>query len=353
MYKPSDEKKDYHCPRCRAQWTQLEVLDRISMIGDFLCHRCDGVLERDDISAADVAGHERQSKLMAQLEKLLKLMPLIDSQVIPNNNFETAFSNAIPVERNEAINPIRKTEPLELGRGLPTAVKGMTQTAQAPLEISLTTTSERTAVEQAAEAKRKAEVAAQNILPVWHTASTVTGEVTALGNRERERLASGSAPSALKDEEEEKKDGNVLNDELAAYYAQMQQEKEKEAKEDRDADADSDSEDGFEDVDLGASGAATPSSSVSTGAGGSKAPSFSINGSQKRKIESESESSAPGTGVSTPAASGTAADDVVTSAAKRVKLEAPRTGIPAGNEGSEKLEKDSDEDEEAEFEDAL
>ena len=353
MYKPSDEKKDYHCPRCRAQWTQLEVLDRISMTGDFLCHRCDGVLERDDISAADMAGHERQSKLMAQLEKLLKLMPLIDSQMIPNNNFETAFSNAIPVERNEAINPTRKMEPLEVGKGLPTAVKGMTQTAQAPLEISLTTTSERTAAEQAAEVKRKAEVAAQNILPVWHTASTVTGEATALGNRERERLASGSAASVLKNEEEEKKDGNVLNDELAAYYAQMQQEKEKEAREDRDADADSESEDEFEDVGIGASGAATPSSSVSAGMNGSKAPSLSMNGSQKHKLESESGSSAPGTGMSTPAASGTAADDVAMSAAKRVKLEDPRNGIPVGKESPEKPEKDSDEDEEAEFEDAL
>ena len=266
MYKPNEEKKDYHCPRCNSQWTQLEVLDKIGITGEFLCHRCDGILERDDVSAADMAGHERQSKLMAQLEKLLKLMPQIDSQTIPNNDFETAFSHAVPVIRDEGINPVRKTEPLDARKGPPTAVKGVAQAPAAPLEINLTTSSEKTAAEQAAEAKRKAEVAAQNMLPVWHTASTVTGETTALGNKERERLASGINLATLSQEDpDDKKEGTVLNDELEAYYAQIAQEKEKEAREDASSDSEADDdeegeEEEFEDVGIGASSAATPSS---------------------------------------------------------------------------------------------
>lgn len=355
LYKPSQEKKDYHCPRCRAQWTQLEVLDRVSSRGEFLCHRCDAILERDDVSAADMAGHERQSKLYAQLEPFLTLMPQIDAQTIPQNDFESAYALAVPIIRNEEINPVRKTEPVDPTRPSSAAVKGMVQTPAAPLEVSLTTTSERAAADRLA-AQRKADLAAQNALPVWHTNSTVTGETTALGNKERERLNAGlGAPvEPTKEEPDEKKETNVLNHELEAYYAQMAQEKEKEAQEDREADSTEEDDDEFEDVGIGASEVATPSSGVSAAVNGSKPP--SANGTLKRsfddgapsvKRESESESSAPGTSFSTPAASGTIAEEGGASPAKRIKLD-------PGVNGEEVvvIDNDSDEDE-VEFEDAL
>ena len=354
LYKPSEERKDYFCPRCNAQWTSLEVLDNVGPAG-FLCHRCDGVLEeRDDRTAGEIGGHEKQSKLASQLEGLLKMLRDIDSEVIPDNDFETAFSHAVPVQRNEYINPIRPTAPVESGRNPPTAVKGITQVAVAPLEISLTTSSEKTAAEQAAEAQRKAEIAAQNALPVWHTNSTVTGETTNLGNKERERQANGGALGALKDEEDEKKEGNVLNDELAAYYAQMLQEKEKEAREDREADESSgdDEDDEFEDVGVMASGLATPSSSTSAAVNGTRPG--PANGALKPH-NSESGSSAFGTGISTPAGSGAVADEPGGPAdVKRVKLEDngavlhETTATP-----EERADNISDEDEDVDFEDAL
>ncbi|MCJ1245997.1 hypothetical protein MMC30_003201 [Trapelia coarctata] len=362
LYKPSQEKKDYHCPRCRAQWTQLEVLDKVSPRGEFLCHRCDAILERDDVSAADMAGHERQSKLYAQLEPFLKLMPQIDAQTILQNDFATAYSLAVPIIRNENINPVRKTEPVDPTRPSSAAVKGMIQAPAAPLEVSLTTASERAAADRNA-AQRKADLAAQNALPVWHTNSTVTGETTALGNKERERLNAGfGAPlEPTKDEPDQKKESNVLNDELEMYYAQIAQERAKEAQEDREADSSEDPDDEFEDVEIGASGVATPSSGVSGAANGSKAP--STNGTLRRtfdagdlllKRESESESSAPGTSFSTPAASGTVADEGGASPAKRIKLDPGINGeeiIVIPDEG-DKGDNDSDEDE-VEFEDAL
>ena len=369
MYKPSEEKKDYHCPRCKAQWTQLEVLDRVGSQG-FLCHRCDGLLERDDRAAGDATGHEKQSKLMSQLETLLKLLQQIDSEDIPSNNFETAFSVAVPVKRNEDINPSRPTAPLDAGRAPPTAVKGITQTIIQPLEISVTTSSERTAAEQAAEARRKAEIAAQNVLPVWHTASTVTGERTDLGSKNHGALtnvAGGIASSLLKPEEEEKKGGNTMDDELTAYYAQMQKEKEKETRENREADEedegdDDDDEDEFEDVSFSAGPAVgTPSSSISTTVNGVKEG--LLNGKIKQEpVESESGSSAPVTGTSTPAGSQLFVvedEEGEGRAAKKVKVEGGANGelgvglgsgagVGAGAGG-----KDSDEDDEAEFEDAL
>ncbi|MCJ1473217.1 hypothetical protein MMC13_001868, partial [Lambiella insularis] len=355
LYKPSQEKKDYYCPRCRSQWTQLEVLGHMSAMGEFMCRRCDGILERDNVSAADMAGHERQSKLHAQLDPLLQIMPQIDAQNIPKNDFDSAFQHAVPIIRDESINPRPKTELIDQ-RGPPTAAKGQPSVAAAPLEVSLTTSSERLAIDRA-EAQRKADVAAQNALPVWHTASTVTGEVTALGNKERERLANRPGGLSPKKEEADSKiNGEGLHDELAAYYAQMAQEKVQQAQQDQDSEADDDDEDDeFEDVGIGgASGAATPSSSMSSATPGQRKPltNGAMNGNGKRvKAESESSGSAPGTNFSTPAGSGFMLEEteIEGSLAKKVKLE--HTG-PTGEPHAEKADNDSDEDE-VEFEDAL
>ena len=321
----------------------------------FLCHRCDGLLERDERSAGDSTGHEKQSKLMSQLETLLKLLQQIDSEDIPSNNFETAFAVMVPVKRNEDINPTRLTAPVDAGKAPPTAVKGIKQNEIQPLEISVTTSSERTAAEQAAEARRKAEIAAQNVLPVWHTAPTVTGERTDLGSKDREPLTSGvggGASSPLKAEEEEKKIVVNVDDELKAYYAQMEKEKEREAQKNREADEedeeeDEDDEEEFEDVGLGATG--TPSSSISASANFNGIKSVLTNGKIKQEpAESDSGSSALVTGTSTPAGSQLIIeDDDVGPATKKIKVE-PSMVNGVGPRGE-----DSDEDEEMEFEDAL
>lgn len=396
MYKPSEEKKDYFCPRCTARWTQLEVLDNVGPRG-FICHRCNGVLERDEESVGDKGGHEKQSRLMSQLEGMLKLLQQIDSEIIPNNDFDTAYSYAIPVQRNHFVNPIRPTVPIEPSRAPSSSVKGLTQSTTPHLEISLTTSSEKTAAEQAAAAQRKATIAAQNVLPVWHTNSTVSGETSTLGAKEaslkRDRDPNGSTaasntslllkPDATTDS---KKETTVLNDELAAYYAQMEQEKAREAKEDESSAADEEDDDDFEDVGLNpSSGLATPSSSAPTapipnGADTKAASTTTTIGGKRSRQESESgSSSAPVTGAATPADTGpVGASSAVVSgegaaavvvvgdgggeegeererAAKRVRGEGLEVGRGVGTGTGTGTEKDSDEDEEGEvdFEDAL
>ena len=326
LYKPSEEKKDYFCPQCKAQWTQLEVLDRVVPMG-FECHRCGGLLEREELNAGDATGHEKQSRLMSQLESLLGMLQQIDSEDIPNNDFETAISLSVPVPRDQGTGP-PKTTVVDNANGTPTAVKGMTQTTIIPLDVSVTAGSEKTAAEQAAEAQRKADIAAQNVLPAWHTHSTVTGESMVGQQKTSENQPNGNG---LTEEDEEKKDGsNVLNDELTAYYAQMAQEKEKEAREDREADESSgEEEDEFEDVGIVLSNVDTPSSSFA--------------GEPKAK-DSESGSSGPATGTSTPAGSVALVDGDIARAAKKVKFE--ENGVEDIKAG-----KDSDEDEEVEFED--
>lgn len=344
MYKSNDERKDYKCPRCASSWTELEVLDKMSPEGLFLCHRCDGLLERDDSAEGDSGGHEIQSKLMGQLEKLLKLLQQVDAAEIPQNDFESALLVAIPVKRNEEINPSRPRIATDIARSQPVTVKGVTQAA-APLEISLTTNSEKTAAEQAAEAKRKADIAAQNILPEWYTSSTITGARTAAGIAQQERMAGSTLLDSMKAEQDEKKATAVDHDELAAYYAQMAAEQEKQALEDRDESSGED-EDDFEDVGIDAN-ANTPSSSPSAAANGSK--STTLNGILKRQ-PSESGSSGPGTGAQTPAGSQLQVAEDAAPPAKKVRIEGEENGgkesqlVPADNV--------SDEDE-GDFEDAL
>lgn len=327
LYRPSEEKKDYFCPQCKAKWTQLEVLDKVGPMG-FECHRCGGLLEREELNPGDATGHEKQRRLMTQLEGLLRMLQQVDSEDIPNNDFETAISLSVPVPREQGTGP-PKTTVFDSAGGPPTAVKGMTQTTVVPLDVSVTAGSEKTAAEKAAEAQRKADIAAQNVLPAWHTHSTVTGESTV-----GQQKASDAQPNGndLAKEDEEKKGGStVLNDELTAYYAQMAQEKEKEAREDREADESSGDEedDEFEDVGLMPSNVDTPSSSLAA---------------ESKAKDGESGSSGVVTGTSTPAGSGALPDGDVVRAPKKVKFE--EHGIESNKAG-----KDSDEDDEIEFED--
>lgn len=348
MYKPSEERKDYYCLRCKAEYTTLEVLDSVGPVG-FICHRCGYNLEeRDDINAGTSTGHEKQSKLATQLERLLKLLQQIDSEDIPNNDFEAAFAVAVPVQRNELVNPTRATEPIKPGRGPPTAVKGVNANANLPLEISLTTTSEKTIAEQAAEVQSKAEIAKQNSLPVWHTKSTVTGESTALGLKQEELLNGGDAATTVQVQNSEKTVNNALNDELTEYYNQMLQEKANEAQKAKDEDESSDEEDEdeFEDVSIRPSENATPSSTLSTPANGIKNGGGSSQGSRKRERESESE--IPDKNISISLEKGEAPS------IKRLKMENPANGVGSnGPHVGDGGAGDSEEDEEDEFEDAL
>lgn len=253
LIRPTDERKDYFCPRCKSRWTQLEVLDYIGPEG-FYCHKCDGPLDRDDESIGDRGGHEMQSKLMKQLEPLLVLLPRIDGVVIPDNTFDIAYNARLPVQRNLLINPIATTVPVgSASDGLPTVVKG-TQVAVQRIEVDVTSNEEKSAAQQAAEAERKARVAEQNALPVWHTTSTVTGEHTTIGAKEQAARRQRDTLIALgSEEEEDKKTAEAeINDDVAEYYAQLarDQQKAKEAEEasDDDEDEDDDDEGEFEDV---------------------------------------------------------------------------------------------------------
>ncbi|KAI9796612.1 MAG: hypothetical protein M1833_006052 [Piccolia ochrophora] len=363
MIRPTEEKKDYFCPRCKSRWTQMEVLDNPGPFG-FDCHKCGAPLEHDDEVAGDRGGHEKQSKLMSQLDPLLNLLRQIDEVLIPDSTFESAFNAAIPVARNRTTNPIAATVPVYPdGTGPPTAVRGMAQNTIPKLEIDLTSSAEKSAAEQAAEARERARIAAQNALPDWHTHSTVSGEATALGTKEAvARQERDAAILEAKDEngkEESKKlNGAEMSDELADYYAQLardqelaaqkklqQEDEEDEEEEEDDDDGEFGSEaDEFEDVPAPSATNAPPPAG---GANGSSATNGAALMARTKSVESEFGSFSGSSAAATGTNSGTPVDGP--SPAKRVRIAEPT--LAAVDAKMKQEENGDDDDEDIEFED--
>lgn len=346
QYTPSEERKEYICLRCSAEWTELDVLSLVSDDGNFECQNCGAVLERTEdvkgVEGIDRTGHEKNSKLMAQLDKMLKLLKQIDSVEIPPNDFDTAWDHKVEVARNQQTNPIRAAIPVPPKPQ--DATRTTLKTDSAALEISLTSSAEKSAAEQEEEAKRKAAVEKQNALPVWHTHSTVNA------NNNDATIIKNEAGVPIKQDvdEDQKPSLDALDDKVAAYYAEMEREKALQAQQDASsAEEDSDDFDEFEDVNVsGPSGPGTPA----TGPAPTSAPTPGSVAGIKR--ENDTASSAAPSSVGTPS---TPLDEGP--AMKKVKTETGEPHIKPDPDVKQepdvnavKKEEESDEDDE-EFED--
>ncbi|KAI0834193.1 hypothetical protein F5Y06DRAFT_279637 [Hypoxylon sp. FL0890] len=167
---PQQEKNEYFCHYCKAEWTQMEVLDNMDPIKGFLCHRCGTVLTYDPDREA--GGHELSTRLNNQLKFILDVLPKLDNVTIPEFDFDTARAASIPVFRprgNEAVASIVVPD------GKPTAVKGMANIGPENIHISITDTDGPTEAEKEAERQKKEAAAQANALPAWHVTSTVSG----------------------------------------------------------------------------------------------------------------------------------------------------------------------------------
>ncbi|GFF28798.1 transcription initiation factor IIE subunit alpha [Aspergillus udagawae] len=315
QYTPSEERKEYVCLRCGAEWTELDVLSLYSDEG-FECQNCGAILERtEDVKGAegiDRTGHEKNSKLMAQLDNMLKLLKQIDTVEIPPNDFETAWQHKVDVIRNQQTNPTRAA--IVVPSKQQEAVRGNLKTDATALEISLTSTEEKSAAEQAEEAARKAALEKQNALPVWHTHSTVS---TTAGNVNYIKTETdGAIKSEIKEEEDRKPKIEDLDDKVAAYYAEMEREKALQAQRDASSAEEDDSDDEFDEEfeDVGGVSASDTASPAVMG-GPTSAPTSAPVGI-KREFDTDSGTSAPQTAAGTP---NTPADDGPV--AKKIKLE--------------------------------
>lgn len=316
LYAPSLELKDFSCPRCKGQFTEMEALTKAWHNGgmDFPCPTCETPLNRTETSAADRAGSVRSGLLLKQLDKLVGsdgLLREIDRLEIPQNAWPDALARQKKIDRTDgSIEHDWKVVKPDAQNATVHGIK-----SQAPdIEVAFMTREEN----EKEEAEKKRQRLAQqqsNALPSWHTQSTVTGDKTALGDAEEARLKEIGATLKAEDDPTSAT-SNVPADNnqyISDYYnllqAQASQKKEDGSDED---DEEDDEDDGFEDV----IPAATPADS-STGI--------------KRKADDSDVGSGLNTAVSTPA--------FADSPSKRVKVEESAA--------------DADDDDEDEFEDAL
>lgn len=274
---PTMEKKDLVCPRCKSSWTELEVMDNISSTGDFLCHKCQHTLnpaEEDGLTGEN----ESMKRLNDQLSRIVAIMRQIDSTDVPENDFQTAFSHALPIDRG-ANNPDRKVQIINDPKPSLASTKGL---ALAPEKVSVSVMEDGAEVKLDPEeaARRRAEEAKQNALPDWIVKSTISGDITSVGAKEAaERAAREAHHAGLSVEDtvgDDKKAGISDDGVMEAYFAQLKAEQERQALEEQDEEDDDDDDeddeeddDDFEDVDV--AGVATtaessflPSISVST-----------------------------------------------------------------------------------------
>ncbi|KAK4219647.1 hypothetical protein QBC37DRAFT_409444 [Rhypophila decipiens] len=165
---PVDETKEYTCPRCSAQWTQMEVLDTFSPEG-FRCGRCDALLELS--KEQEAPGHQQLSRMNNQFKFMTDLLQQIDSMVIPECTFENAIQHARPIER-ESTHEVQQSIPLEYSiHNKPSAVKGLTDTGPKTMQVTISDGNDEQ--ETLESRKRKERLAAENALPSWITNSSV------------------------------------------------------------------------------------------------------------------------------------------------------------------------------------
>ncbi|KAK4127896.1 hypothetical protein N657DRAFT_631621 [Parathielavia appendiculata] len=166
---PADESKEYSCPRCRAQWTQLEVLDKVSSAG-FLCQRCGTVLEL--FREHDTAGHQQLSRMNNQFRFMTDMLQQIDRIMVPECTFDKAIQDARPIVReptHEALASV-PIEPGSLFGMKPSAVKGLANVGPKTMQVTISDDMEQERMEQR---KRKERLAKENELPSWITETTV------------------------------------------------------------------------------------------------------------------------------------------------------------------------------------
>lgn len=343
MYKQDISKKDWRCPRCKAEYGELEVLDSVGEEG-FLCHRCGSVLVMTEEAGKPLGTHEKIRRLNMQLNKFENIILQIDSQPVPENNFYEALARKKDIPRRAGTGQIEKkfvTVNRRDERG-----RGPDQVDSAALNVNLTSNAEQDKEEEARREARRAEIAKQNQLPEWHTKSAISGGAQVDMQTEEPRFE--GLPKKEEGEEEEDRKIYVQNDlAIQAYLAEMKREQEEEERrkaleEMESADEDED----FEDVvSTGAMG--TPASSQQRPSG------FPHANGLKREFDSES---GPSSDANTPANIDTPASvSEEGRETKRVKFNDERhhlTGEEAN--GGIKIDAESDEDnDEADFEDAM
>jgi transcription initiation factor TFIIE subunit alpha len=356
------KRKDWVCPRCKSEYEELEVLDKINDQG-FYCDRCGTTLIMNEAANRDRGSHEKIRRLNDQLARFDELIVRVDTQIdmLPpslNEQDEAAVnryeSNKIRVQWPKGKQPPRY---ITMARSK-NKEKQLEQIKAENLQINLTSGQEQEREERERQEQRKKDMAKQNMMPDWYVqsavgqkeaAAAVTAESSSNGVKSEDvDVKDPSLVGAKKEEEDEKKPDlmslprTAQENEYAEYLAEMEREAEEQRRKEEEADDDGEEDDDVEFEDVAPSDVGTPSMSQQTDGSGKVADvrtpvptsvAKPVNGIKRDLDDDDDESSE----ANTPAAT------------KRVKLEET---VVNGIIPSRPKDEDSEE-EDGDFEDAM
>jgi transcription initiation factor TFIIE subunit alpha len=249
--KPTAEKAELKCLRCKSQYTTMDVLSSIDPEATpdqsgFLCLRCGHPLDEIDAGGqADDLADDTPAKFNKLFGPLLTLMAEIDQMKIPAVEGKDAVEAKIELPRDKNIDPGTKHEVVETVISRPTAVRGM-DTGPEKISIQIGSSAEQNEKHRAAEKAKAEKIQMQNQLPSWHTESTVVKNANGTTTTVKQE-SNGTDASGIKTEAS---DAKSANQNLDAVFAQIEAERRrKELEEEEDDDDDDDDE--FEDVAVG------------------------------------------------------------------------------------------------------
>ncbi|TFK49023.1 hypothetical protein OE88DRAFT_1683638 [Heliocybe sulcata] len=183
------DNKGYICPQCSKSFTPLEVDKLIDFSrGVFVCDDCRGELV-DNENAESVRGsQDRMQRFNNQMAFIREGLRKTEDMVLPAFDVEAWVRNNLTEAEKQ-----RNAEP---GAGLKIAGSGpKTEDAGIGVVISMDKDEETRKQERDAEAAAKRQ---QNLMPAWHLKSTITGDLTALGEAENTR-ATDTVPLSSND----------------------------------------------------------------------------------------------------------------------------------------------------------
>ncbi|KAH7374267.1 hypothetical protein BKA66DRAFT_422897 [Pyrenochaeta sp. MPI-SDFR-AT-0127] len=248
--KPTAEKAELKCPRCKSQYTMIQALDHPDLDpgpedSGFLCARCDFRLEEIDTGTQADDMDDTPAKFNKMFGPLLTLMEEIDKMKIPAVEATDAINAKIELPRDKDIDPGTKHEIVDTVVSRPTAVKGL-DTGPEKISVQIGSSAEQNEKQRAADKARQEQIAMQNQLPSWHTQSTVIKDASGNATTVKQETNGGDTPIKT-----ELSDTKSTNQNLDAVFAQIEAERRKKEEEEDDEDEDDEDEDEFEDVAVG------------------------------------------------------------------------------------------------------
>ncbi|KIJ36371.1 hypothetical protein M422DRAFT_782278 [Sphaerobolus stellatus SS14] len=165
------DNKGYICPQCRKQYSPLEVDRLIDFAqGHFSCEDCKAEVIENENAESVKGSKDRMQRFNHQMRFIREGLRRTEEMVLP----------AFDVQDWLRKHPSEEAKRAAERDGLKTAgANGEKKDdgMEIVMSVDKDEATRRAEREEEAEAKRK-----QNALPAWHTRSTITGELTALGH---------------------------------------------------------------------------------------------------------------------------------------------------------------------------